>query len=415
MSDGISNDACREERDYYKRLVDELAAQVMTLDYRAWGATERLSDLRKAFSLIAELQSDGASMVDGSVLRKKLVVAIAQRMRLDCVVVLEPGSNAFQFQPVAWSGLPSARCERIGQACIELPTDFLQAKKTLLVNSKTSDDPLITALRSFLALPYFICIPIEAAERVHAVLIVGRERERLPDYPQFDESDVDTYEAIAGLLRTAHLYQRELMRQLEFERERVRIAGDMHDEIGSSLTKIVIASELALKTELPDETKSLLDRITRTSREVIDSIGNIIWAINPRNDRLDNLAGYMREFASDFFELSAVRCHFVFPDALPDVPFSAETRRNIFLVFKEALNNVLKHANASEVSIRLLVSEQHIEFIVEDNGVGFTSCERRTFGNGLLNMGKRMESIGGVCEIMSRQQGGTKVVIGMPV
>lgn len=413
MNDELTN--CRAERDYYKHLVDELAAQVMALDYRAWGAMERMSDLRKAFSLIAELQRDGASMIDGTLLRKKLAIAIARRMRLDCVVILEPVWNAFQFQPVAWSGIPSTRFGTMGQMRFTFPTDFIQAKKALLVNSKTHDDQLVTAVRAFITLPYFICIPIEAAEQVIAVLIVARERERLPDYPQFDESDVETYEAIAGLLRSAHFYQRELSRQLEFEHERLRIAGDMHDDIGSSLTKIVIASELAMKTGLSDEAKGLLERITRTSRDVIDSIGNIIWAINPRNDRLDNLAGYMREFAADLFELSSIHCKIDFPDTLPDVPFSSEARRNIFLVFKEALNNVFKHANASEVSIQLRISGDFIEFIVVDNGTGFTSSKRGTFGNGLLNMKTRMESIGGECEITGQNMGGTTVLIRMPV
>jgi signal transduction histidine kinase len=144
---------------------------------------------------------------------------------------------------------------------------------------------------------------------------------------------------------------------------------------------------------------------------VIDHIGEIIWAINPRNDSLDNLIAYIRQYAGNFFEALPIRCRYDLPEHLPPQTLTSEARRNLFLVTKEALNNILKHAEAKEVQIKMALHGDDLELSIEDNGKGFCQQEVSRFGNGLKNMKKRMADIGGQFEISSRPGEGTVIKI----
>jgi signal transduction histidine kinase/ligand-binding sensor domain-containing protein len=224
---------------------------------------------------------------------------------------------------------------------------------------------------------------------------------------------------IIGLVR--FLSTRKLRQQLEaveqqraMEKERTRISSDMHDEVGASLTHIAITSELLKKSLHQTQKNEALDYvedISRTAREVIDHIGEIIWAINPRNDSLDSVIAYIRQYAGNFFEVSPIRCHYDLPERLPPQTLTSEARRNLFLVTKEALNNILKHAEAEEVQIKMALHGDDLKLSIEDNGKGFCQQEVSRFGNGLKNMKKRMEDIGGQFEISSRPGEGTVIKI----
>jgi len=201
-----------------------------------------------------------------------------------------------------------------------------------------------------------------------------------------------------------------LEQQHALERERLRISRDMHDEVGANLTKISVMSELAMKNrQTPDGgTKELL-KISQTSREVIDNIGAILWAINPRNDRLDNLAGYIRESTSEYLEMTPIKYRFDFPELMPGHPLSAEVRRNIFLTMKEAINNVVKHSGATLVELHCRVTDHEVEFGIQDNGRGFIIEDLSRHGSGLLNMKKRIEDINGNLQIESQPGRGTRI------
>ena len=153
-------------------------------------------------------------------------------------------------------------------------------------------------------------------------------------------------------LRTFRRRMAALEREQALEKERLRIARDMHDEIGSTLTEISILGDLGRQAASSSSQQSeMMDAMAGKSREVLASITEIIWAINPRNDELDNLAGYVRRYASRFCEQAGLRCRVSIPDDLPSTRLSMEQRRNLFLVVKESLNNVVKHAGASEVEL----------------------------------------------------------------
>ncbi len=206
----------------------------------------------------------------------------------------------------------------------------------------------------------------------------------------------------AAILQISKLYKAELERQKLIERERLRISKDMHDEVGSSLTKIAILSEM-IRQEINNRSKaeSSLSKISEISREVIDNMSEIIWAINPKNDKLDNLAAYLREYAYEFLEGTKIECQFNFMENYPPVALSAEFRRNIFLVVKESLNNVVKHSSANKVTLKFIYDEPYLIINIKDNGKGYSENKISKFGNGLNNISKRVEDIGGKLNITS--------------
>jgi len=203
-----------------------------------------------------------------------------------------------------------------------------------------------------------------------------------------------------------------LEQQHVMERERTRISQDMHDEVGAGLTEIGILSELAKRNiQDPQEAEIQMQRVSDTSREAIASIGEIIWAINPKNDLLDDLVTYLRQYTARYLEPTGITLEFDIPETIPDFHLSAESRRNIFLVVKETLHNIVKHSEARAVIIKVSFTKEHLEILVKDNGKGFSSSDASRFGNGLHNMEKRMKTIGGRFILESSPGEGTSVAI----
>lgn len=203
-----------------------------------------------------------------------------------------------------------------------------------------------------------------------------------------------------------------LEKEQAIEKERNRIARDMHDDLGSGLTKIAILSEVA-KTQLlqPDKAKAQLENISVSSRELVDSMQDIIWVLNPKNDTLESLASYVREYALKFFEPFESAVQFNYPENIPIVKLTEEQRRNIFLVIKESFNNIAKHAWCNTVKLQLQKKDSSIIFIIEDDGKGFDISNTRAFGNGLQNMKTRMLQVNGTYDITSEQGKGTVTTI----
>jgi signal transduction histidine kinase len=227
----------------------------------------------------------------------------------------------------------------------------------------------------------------------------------------------------------------------------VRIAQDMHDDIGSKLTKISFLSERA-KVELSDNAKAAgqIESIASTSRELLQTLDEIVWAVNPHNDTLEHLAAYLAQYAADYFTNTTMECDLRLPRQLPDHDVSAEARHNLFLAFEEALNNVLKHSGASKVRVEMKLNPvspsppfrpppspilrlgrggwrgEELEINVTDNGCGFESMGTaepppggQRGGNGLINMRQRMADVKGLCEIRSEPGCGTTVSLRIPL
>jgi len=213
-----------------------------------------------------------------------------------------------------------------------------------------------------------------------------------------------------SFFHTASLYQKDLDRQFMLERERARISQDMHDDVGASLTRISMMSEMVRNmTDIREDARQWLGQISVTSREVTEEMDQIIWALNPKNDNLEGLASYIRRFAFEYLEPTPIECVFKFPEEMPEMALSVEVRRNVYLVVREALHNVVKHSGATRVDLILKVEDNGFKISIKDNGKGFDPEKLEFSGNGLVNMKKRMIDIGGEFVIRSEPGIGTEI------
>jgi signal transduction histidine kinase/ligand-binding sensor domain-containing protein len=214
-----------------------------------------------------------------------------------------------------------------------------------------------------------------------------------------------SYRRLLARLRTAE-------QQAALERERARIARDIHDDLGNRLTKVMLLSGLAVRDrDSADRTAAHVEQISSTVRQATDALDEIVWAINPQNDTLPHLVNYLGQFAVEFLRTANIRCRADLPDHPPHEPVPADVRHNLFLIMKESLNNIVRHAAATEVSLRVGVDDGSVTLIVEDNGRGFEEESLRDGANGLRNMRQRCGEIGGELQITSTPGKGTKVML----
>jgi signal transduction histidine kinase len=196
--------------------------------------------------------------------------------------------------------------------------------------------------------------------------------------------------------------------------ERTRIARDLHDELGSSLTQITLLSDRP-EGEVPHELSANLRKVSITAREMAQSLDEIVWAVNPEHDSMEGLVEYLSQSADDFLEDTPIRSHLNVPANLPRCTVPAEVRHQLFLAFKEALNNAARHAAASEIRIEFVAAPPRFQVVVADNGAGFNAASPRTGGSGLKNMRQRLEAIGGQFELSSGPRQGTVVKLTIPL
>lgn len=202
---------------------------------------------------------------------------------------------------------------------------------------------------------------------------------------------------------------RKLEQDHALERERARIARDMHDELGASLTQISIASRLA-RHNPPQEVLSHIDEIHGIARRTAASLDEIVWAVNPRNDTLSALLDYLAQYSSNFLRSAGIACQLEIPVDMEERPLDAKVRHHLFLAVKEALHNIAKHANAKSVHLSAGLQGDLLRVRVADDGSGFVLGQAEAGADGLVNMGARMEELGGNCRIESQPGQGTEIV-----
>jgi ligand-binding sensor domain-containing protein/two-component sensor histidine kinase len=240
---------------------------------------------------------------------------------------------------------------------------------------------------------------------------------------------------LAGMLAVTlayAFYRYRITRLLELERVRTRIASDLHDDIGANLTRIAILSEVAhsqrssnrlqetsegfvteMRYDTPSGIEDPISSIAQISRESVASMSDIVWAINPKRDHLFDLIQRMRKLASEVLDGRKIECAFSAPDTDRDLRLGVDVRRNVLLIFKEAINNVARHSACSSADIELQVEKSWIMLVVKDNGRGF---DFRTLseGNGLVNMKRRADHLGGEFQVASSEGKGTEIRLKVP-
>jgi signal transduction histidine kinase len=235
--------------------------------------------------------------------------------------------------------------------------------------------------------------------------------------------------AVGGSARVVE--KRKLQRRLKrleqeklLERERTRIARDLHDEMGAKLCRISFLTEHSRRDErLPSELREQIASISEESRDVLHSLDEIVWAVNPHNDTVEHAASYIGQYAHEYFQKTVIECEVDMPAQLPAHPLSSQTRHHLFLAVREALANILKHSEATRSKISVACRPAAFEITAWDNGHGFDKSANghpvpgavSIGGNGLQNMQQRMAAIGGYCQAESVRGEGTTIRFVVPL
>jgi signal transduction histidine kinase len=223
--------------------------------------------------------------------------------------------------------------------------------------------------------------------------------------------------AVAGTVqlvekRKFQLQLRRVEQETALERERARIAQDLHDELGSQLTRISLISGLVrADKDNPAQVSLHAGKLTQAADQTVRALEEIVWAVRPGSDTLQSLVDYITHFAGEIFEGSSTRCRLDVPDELPDRSLPPDVRHNIFLIVKEAFTNILKHVGAGEVQLQIKATPQSLEIIIADNGKGFDPNAAASSGrrNGLDNMQRRTAAVGGKLTLTSSPGTGTRI------
>ncbi len=215
--------------------------------------------------------------------------------------------------------------------------------------------------------------------------------------------------------------QRQLaaMKQQEaLEKERARIARDIHDQLGASLTQLALLGELVeTDKDSPPEIEGHARQICQTARDTTRTLDEIVWTVNPSNDTLEGVVNYVCKYAQEYLAIAGLRYRLEIPPALPEASIAPEVRHNIFLAAKEAVTNIVRHAHATSAWLRLNLEPHRFTLEIADDGRGLAGMDaaRAATRNGLSNMRRRMEDVGGSFEFVQRPEGGTLVRLSAPI
>jgi signal transduction histidine kinase len=219
-----------------------------------------------------------------------------------------------------------------------------------------------------------------------------------------------------GIRRYSHWHLQHQFGRLKkahaLEKERARIARDLHDELGGSLTRIAFGVDQLRRRPADPEFHSLLEQLSQRVRRHASDLQRVVWVESSKNDSLDRVVLFIGRFAQDYFLDSAVTCLLRHSAGIPSDPIQPEVQHNLIATAKEAFNNVLKHAKATNVVIEARFSPPTFELMIKDNGVGFIAGAGASDDhNGLMNMYARIAEIGGILEIRSQPGEGTTILI----
>jgi signal transduction histidine kinase len=217
------------------------------------------------------------------------------------------------------------------------------------------------------------------------------------------------------MLEREHARRELAEKERALEVERSRIARDLHDDLGSSLMEIRVLASSGLRQPANDaRTPTLFQAITEKARTMVSALDVIIWAVDSEENTLQSLADYLSGYAAEYLSASEITCRFKIPVALPDQLVDGQIRHDLFLAVKEALHNVVRHSQATEVEFLLEREADGIRIVIQDNGQGFDPAEIDAEGHGLRNLPGRLAHMGGRCEVNSSPGGGTRVTIFVP-
>jgi signal transduction histidine kinase/ligand-binding sensor domain-containing protein len=219
------------------------------------------------------------------------------------------------------------------------------------------------------------------------------------------------YRRVRGLRRVQRLEQQRALQE-----ERARIARDLHDDLGANLTGLALQLDVMGGRSGPDEAKqSQLAALARSTRGLVDNMREVVWAMNPQHDNLESLASFLGQYVEQFLASAGLRCRLELPVQAPACPVNSQTRHQLFLVVKEALHNIVRHARATEVRLCLEHHQDELQLALEDDGCGLPPEGTRVAEHGLDNMKKRVAELGGEFSATAAPNQGTRLTIRLPL
>ncbi|HRB55802.1 MAG TPA: histidine kinase, partial [Ferruginibacter sp.] len=248
-----------------------------------------------------------------------------------------------------------------------------------------------------------ICVPIVLEGKLLGVIDSEHSKKR-----------VYTKRHLSILQKIADICSKKITRYFIEESLRKNIASDLHDDIGSSLSSIDINSRIALIKDDPGKMKEQLEKIRLQARKTMDSMSDIVWSLNPRYDNFENILIRMKQFSSELCEPQQINLIFQIPENLEGIKLAADKRKNIFLIFKETINNTVKYSKGNTLRVEFSFFNQYFKMTISDNGKGFDQQEVR-MGNGLKNMADRAKHINANLKISSLPGNGTTLELSCPV
>ncbi|HEY2726233.1 MAG TPA: triple tyrosine motif-containing protein, partial [Parafilimonas sp.] len=211
------------------------------------------------------------------------------------------------------------------------------------------------------------------------------------------------------------LYRYRLNEALRVERLRSRISTDLHDDIGSTLSSISILSDMVMHDAANSNSKEMLHEIKENSVNLMEKMDDIVWSINPRNDSLEKLLLRIQRFAAQLFEAKNIEYDIDINEDIQSFKLPMEMRQHLYLMIKEAINNIIKHSQCTQANISIQYANDHLLVKISDNGKGFNAAEK-TYGNGLINLQERARNINANFDVQSMQQSnGTVITIELKI
>jgi signal transduction histidine kinase len=211
--------------------------------------------------------------------------------------------------------------------------------------------------------------------------------------------------------------ERQLAEQRRaIEQERIRMARDLHDELGAGLTEVGMLGSLANTATVASEVRDrYLGQLTNVARSLVAALDEIVWAVNPDYDTVPSLVSYFSLYAESFLSLAGIKCRLQVKDSIPEQALDSRFRHGLLCAFKEALNNVVRHANATEVQTVFESAGDSLVISIADNGLGFAKVPESSGKDGLRGLKERLQSLGGECQIISEPGHGTRIVMRLPL
>ena len=223
---------------------------------------------------------------------------------------------------------------------------------------------------------------------------------------------------VKGIEALKKLIEAEKQKEAAILKERLQISRDLHDDIGATLSSISVYSVAAkqrLKNNQINEANTILDNISIDAQEMVNTMSDMVWLINPQKDKMENLFDRIQSFVSNILSAKNILLDFKVDETLKSMKLNMEARKNIFLIIKEAVNNIAKYSACSEVKISVQKQEEELNLTISDNGKGFDVERKNNTGNGLQNMKQRAEMLSGKLDIHSKPGSGTSVYFISPL